>query len=95
MGYDVSLVKCDSYDGSAVRAALTEAIDAIGGLNFVTAGMTIAIKTNLVSAMAPETAATTHPTMLTELVKLLFERGAGKVIVGDKFTGFFALLICA
>ena len=64
MGYDVSLVRCESYDESLVRKALTEAIDKIGGLDFVEKGMTIAIKTNLVSAMAPDTAATTHPTML-------------------------------
>jgi uncharacterized protein (DUF362 family)/Pyruvate/2-oxoacid:ferredoxin oxidoreductase delta subunit len=89
MGYDVSLVRCESYDESEVRAALIEALDAIGGLDFVTEGMTIAIKANLVSAMAPETAATTHPTMLSELIKLLFERGAGKVIVGDSPGGLY------
>ena len=89
MGYDVSLVKCDSYDEGEVRSALTEALDAIGGLDFVAPGMTVAIKTNLVSAMAPETAATTHPTMLSEIIKLLFERGAGKVIVGDSPGGLY------
>lgn len=89
MGYDVSLVKCESYEEPCVRTALVEALDAIGGLDFVKTGMRIAIKTNLVSAMAPETAATTHPTMLGELVKLLFERGAGEVIVGDSPGGLY------
>lgn len=89
MGYDVSLVRCESYDGACVRAALVEALDVIGGLDFVEKGMTVAIKTNLVSAMAPDTAATTHPTMLGELVKLLFERGAKEVIVGDSPGGLY------
>ena len=89
MGYDVSLVKCESYEESRVRAALLEALDAIGGLDFLEKGMTVVIKTNLVAAMAPDTAATTHPTMLGELVKLLLERGAGEVIVGDSPGGLY------
>ena len=47
------------------------------------------IKANLVAPMAPDTAATTHPTMLGELVKLLYERGAGEVIVGDSPGGLY------
>ncbi|MBE6662279.1 MAG: DUF362 domain-containing protein [Ruminococcaceae bacterium] len=89
MRYDVSLVRCESYEEPRVRAALIEALDAIDGLAFLEKGMTVAIKTNLVSAMAPESAATTHPTMLGELVKLLFERGAGEVIVGDSPGGLY------
>lgn len=89
MGYDVSLVKCESYEEGRVRAALLEALDAIGGLDFLEKGMTVVIKTNLVAAMAPDTAATTHPTMLGELVKLLLERGAGEVIVGDSPGGLY------
>ncbi len=89
MGYDVSLVKCESYGEAFVREALVEALDAIGGLDFVEKGMTVAIKTNLVSAMAPDTAATTHPTMLGELIKLLFEKGVKEVIVGDSPGGLY------
>ena len=89
MGYDVSIVKCESYESPRVREALIEALDAIGGLDFLEKGMTVAIKTNLVAPMAPDTAATTHPTMLGELVKLLLERGAGEVIVGDSPGGLY------
>lgn len=85
---EVSIVKCESYESATVRAALLEAIDAVGTLEFVKPGMTVAIKTNLVSGMAPEKAATTHPTMLCELVKLLRERGAD-VIVGDSPGGLY------
>lgn len=85
---DVSVWKCDSYDAAEVRAALVEALDAIGGLNFVKEGMKVAIKANLVSFMSPDAAATTHPTMLCELVRLLRERGA-EVTVGDSPGGLY------
>ncbi len=85
---EVSIVRCESYEPSLVKKALTEAIESVGGLDFVKSGMTVAIKTNLVSGMAPEAAATTHPQMLCELVKLLLERGA-RVIVGDSPGGLY------
>ena len=85
---DVSISKCNTYDAQEVRAALIEALDAIGGLDFVTKGMKIAIKANLVSFMNPDAAATTHPTMLCQLVSLLRERGA-EVVVGDSPGGLY------
>lgn len=85
---DVSVSKCNSYDSTQVRAALTEALAVIGGLDFVKEGMKIAIKANLVSFMNPDAAATTHPTMLCELVSLLRERGA-EVVVGDSPGGLY------
>ena len=54
----------------------------MGGLGWVTPGMTIAVKANLVAPLRPETAAPTHPAAVTELCRLLTERGA-KVVVGD------------
>ena len=85
---DVSVWKCDSYDADEVRAALVGALDAISGLDFVKEGMRIVIKANLVSFMSPDAAATTHPTMLCELVRLLRERGA-EVVVGDSPGGLY------
>lgn len=89
MEYDVSIVKCESYEAPRVREALIEALDAIGGLDFLEKGMTVVIKANLVAPMAPETAATTHPTLLWELIRLLLERGAREVIVGDSPGGLY------
>lgn len=86
--YDVSIVKCDSYDQSEVGQALDAAMSAIGGLDWVKAGMKIAIKANLVSFMAPDKAATTHPALLCALVKRLVERGA-EVIIGDSPGGIY------
>ena len=86
--YDVSVVRCNEYEASEARAALEQAIDAVGGLDWVGKGMKIVIKANLVSFMSPESAATTHPTLLCELVRMLIERGA-EVIVGDSPGGLY------
>lgn len=86
--YDVSIVRCEEYEASLAREALTEAIDAVGGLDWVERGMKIVIKANLVSFMSPESAATTHPTLLCELVKMLVDRGA-EVVVGDSPGGLY------
>lgn len=84
----VSLVPCTCYDNDICRQALLDVLAPIGGLAFVRPGMRIAIKANLVSFMKPEEAATTHPVLLAELVKLLRERGA-EVVVGDSPGGLY------
>ena len=85
---DVSLVACDSYDEATARTALTELLTPLGGLDWVTSGMRIAIKANLVSMMKPEEAATTHPALLVALVQMLTERGA-EVVIGDSPGGLY------
>lgn len=78
----VSIVPCGDYAPKTVRAALTAALDAVGGLDWVKPGMRIGIKLNLCAARKPEQAATTHPVMAAELAGLLCERGA-EVVLGD------------
>ena len=78
----LSIVPCGDYTPETVRAALVSALDAVGGLDWVTPGMRIGIKLNLCAARKPEQAATTHPVMAAELTRLLCERGA-KVVLGD------------
>ena len=84
----VSVVSCACYDGVVCRRALEEVLAPLGGLDFVRPGMRVAIKANLVSFMKPEEAATTHPVLLAELVKLLRERGA-EVVIGDSPGGLY------
>jgi uncharacterized protein (DUF362 family)/ferredoxin len=85
---EVSVVSCDSYESSAVREALLSLLSPLGGLDWVKDGMCVAIKANLVSMLKPERAATTHPSLLCELVKMLREKGAS-VIVGDSPGGLY------
>jgi len=50
--------------------------------------MKIIIKPNLVSAMKPETAATTHPVLLCALTEMLTAKGA-EVVIGDSPGGLY------
>jgi len=84
----VSIVSCPNYEKETVKKALCEVLEPIGGLSWVTQGMTVAIKANLVSMMKPEKAATTHPALLCALVEMLCERGA-KPVIGDSPGGLY------
>lgn len=86
---DVSLVPCATYTPGEIESALRAVLAPVGGLDFVVPGMTVGIKANLVSAMKPEDAATTHPALLCALVRMLKAAGAGRVIVGDSPGGLF------
>ena len=83
----VFLVPCTDY--AQADAALTSLLEAAHGLDFVVPGMTVGIKANLVAAMKPEEAATTHPSLLASLTRLLLARGAGRVIIGDSPGGVY------
>ena len=85
---DVVITACPDYSEHTARAALETALAPLGGLDWVTPGMCIAIKANLVTFMKPEGAATTHPSLLCALVKMLAERGAD-VVVGDSPGGLY------
>ena len=88
MRYDVALAACKSYEDAEVSAALETAVMAAGGLDWVTPGMRVALKLNLVSAMKPEEAATVHPAVVCALVRMLQARGA-HVVLGDSPGGLY------
>ncbi|MBQ8586594.1 MAG: DUF362 domain-containing protein [Oscillospiraceae bacterium] len=79
---EVSVVRCEEYELESCTQALLAAMEPFGGLDWVREGMRIVIKANLVEAMKPEKAGTTHPVLLTALTKLLKEKGA-HVVIGD------------
>ena len=84
----VVLTPCENYQEPTVKAALEAVLAPIGGLDWVTEGMTVGIKANLVSAMKPEECATTHPSLLCALTQMLREKGA-RVIIGDSPGGVY------
>lgn len=84
----VSIASCTGYERSVCEKALAEVLEPLGGLEWVTPGMCIVIKANLVGAYEPEKAATTHPTLLAVLTKQLKARGA-RVIIGDSPGGLY------
>ena len=79
---------CNSYDSNLIKASLKEILIDSKLLSFVKKGMKIGIKANLVSAMKPDTAATTHPLVIKELCKILLDMGA-TVVIGDSPGGLF------
>lgn len=86
---DVSIVRCADYGEETCERALREVLVPFGGLDWVRPGMRVVIKANLVSAMKPEKAATTHPALLAALTRMLRERGTN-VVIGDSPGGTFA-----
>lgn len=88
MSCDVSLVRCTEYDIDRIRQALPRLLQPLGGLDWVTPGMKIVIKANLVSGRPPEDAVTTHPALLCVLSEMLLARGAS-VVIGDSPGGVY------
>ncbi|MBR3077052.1 MAG: DUF362 domain-containing protein [Oscillospiraceae bacterium] len=85
---DVICVPCADYEPSRCREAMAQLLAGAGGLDWVRPGMRIGIKLNLVSAMAPEAAATTHPALASALVDILKEKGAVPML-GDSPGGLY------
>lgn len=84
----MGITACGSYDEAEVSKSMGRLLDSIGGLDWVKAGMRIAVKTNLLAGSAPERAVVTHPSVLSALCRLLIARGA-TVTVGDSPGGPF------
>ncbi len=84
----VSIAGCADYSREQCAQALEQVLAPLGGLDWVKPGMKIVIKANLVSAMKPDKAATTHPMLITELTRMLTGRGA-TVIIGDSPGGVY------
>lgn len=84
----IGIEACPDYEKDHVKSAMSRLLCKTDALDFVRPGMKIAIKTNLVSASAPEKAIVTHPTVLTVLTEMLREKGA-HVVIGDSPGGLF------
>ncbi|MBD3367279.1 MAG: DUF362 domain-containing protein [Candidatus Eisenbacteria bacterium] len=73
----VAVVSCGSYERREVGAAVSRAVDLIGGIGrFVRPGERILLKPNLLSAKAPERAITTHPEVARAVIRLVRDAGA-------------------
>lgn len=84
----VSVRPLENYDPAAARAALEQLLEPLGWRDLIRDGMTVGIKANLVSAMKPDTAATTNPILVRALCDMIVERGA-KAVIGDSPSGPF------
>lgn len=65
----VALVRCEEYEEGKVRGSILKSLKHLGGLEkFVKPGSKVLLKPNLISAVVPEKAATTHPLILKVLI---------------------------
>ena len=84
----VAIVRCADYDGVRVSAAVEREVGLAGGIGrFVSPGMKVLVKPNLLSERAPEEAVDTHPEVVRAVVRLVKGSGASAVI-GDSPGGY-------
>ncbi len=81
MNKKVGIRKCADYDIKLLYKALSEAVEIAG--DFDVRGKRVLLKPNILSDSAPEKAVTTHPVFLEAAIKLVQEKGAARVFVGD------------
>ena len=85
----VSILSCDSYEASAIDAAVRQSLEHLGGMSrFVQPGMRVLLKPNLLAPRAPTEATTTHPAIVAAVTRLVQEAG-GTVTVADSPGGPF------
>ena len=84
----VSVVPLSEYSPESAKKAILALLSPLKFLDTLKEGMTVVIKANLVSAMKPDEAATTHPVLLAALTDILVEMGC-RVIVGDSPGGLY------
>lgn len=83
----VYVKKCETYEKETVLSCVKEIFEQNKVLEDVL-GLTVAVKPNLVCKKTPEHAATTHPTIVWAVCKLLKEAGAD-VIIAESPSGFY------
>lgn len=85
----VSIETCEDYGEERLEKALRQTFDNLGGIRrFITPGMKVVLKPNLVMKKRPEEAATTHPALVKVLTELLIEAGA-RVLLADSPGGLY------
>lgn len=80
----VIIVRCDNYEEENVFQAVKCGVDALGGIGeFVKTNEKILVKPNFLTAAEADAAATTHPSVMKALFRLLQENGYQDVMYGD------------
>lgn len=87
----VGVAACDNYEAALLDKTLAELAMKIGLSDADIRGKRVVIKPNLVSAMSPDRAATTHPGILQAAVRLLRRMGAASICVAESPGGPFTV----
>ncbi len=79
----VAVIPCKSYEPLLVQQAVRKAVDTLGGISaFIRPGSRVLVKPNLLMAVVPEKAVTTHPEVVRGVIKILKEINCS-IKVGD------------
>ncbi len=66
----VSIIKCKSYEKKLLKKAIAESVELLGGFKkFTKPGDRVLVKPNLLMAVTPERAITTHPAFITAVIE--------------------------
>ncbi len=82
MNKNISIIKCNNYNFESVFKAVSKAVLESGGFPDIE-GKTVLLKPNLLYPVSPEKAVTTHPAVLSAVIRLVKEKKPLRVIVGD------------
>lgn len=84
----VGLVPCPGYEREKVMHAVTTAIDLVGGLEkYITPGMRVLVKPNILMGAAPEKAVCTHPAVLDAVCRIITGYGCTVTIADSPGAG--------
>jgi uncharacterized protein (DUF362 family)/Pyruvate/2-oxoacid:ferredoxin oxidoreductase delta subunit len=92
MKTQLALVKCDNYDFNLVYNSVKRAIELLGGIEkFIKPEAKVLIKPNLLQAVSPQQAVTTHPILVKAVIKIL--KGIKcKIYLGDSPSSWFKVV---
>ncbi len=80
----VAIIECGTYDQKQVTAAISRAVNLLGGWQeFVQPHEEIILKPNLLAKCEPDRACTTHPSVFAAVGQLLQDSGYNNIKYGD------------
>lgn len=83
----VIIKDCTNYDINLIKKQINDGIELLGGWNkYISSGMKVLLKVNLIGPKSPDTAAITHPEFVRALTQILKEKRC-IVWIGDSSGG--------
>lgn len=78
----VVIRKCSNYQVETVKREIESSLNLLGGINeFISPGMKVVLKPNLLAKKRPDEAVTTHPVVVEALAQIVKQAGAHPIII--------------
>ena len=78
---DVALLKCDTYSPDEVKGKILQGLDLLGIDPVCFRAARVALKPNLLTAVAPESAVVTHPVFFDAVAQIVIDHGGKPVLI--------------